>query len=116
MHVLKSHEINFSKVVSDPFILKLFDIVTEPNMNFHEASGIPCPLCPKKFSSGRTLSDHHKQVHDKTNHIPCPHTPVQIDIEYILHRAKECSIYIIKPVFVPQFSSYGTPKGTVVIK
>ena len=36
MHVLKSHEINFSKVVSDPFILKLFDIVTEPNMNFHE--------------------------------------------------------------------------------
>ena len=47
------------------------------------ASGIPCPLCPKKFSSGRTLSDHHKQVHDKTNHIPCPHTPVQIDIKYI---------------------------------
>ena len=77
MHVLKSHEINFSKVVSDPFILKLFDIVTEPNMNFHEASGIPCPLCPKKFSSGRTLSDHHKQVHDKTNHIPCPHAPCQ---------------------------------------
>ena len=41
------------------------------------ASGIPCPLCPKKFSSGRTLSDHHKQVHDKTNHIPCPHAPCQ---------------------------------------
>ena len=50
MHVLKSHEVNFSKVVSDPFILKLFDIVTEPNMNIMESSGIPCPLCPKKFS------------------------------------------------------------------
>ena len=32
MHVLKFHEIDFSKVSNTPFIQDLFDIITEPNV------------------------------------------------------------------------------------
>ena len=32
---------------------------------------VKCEICGKGFSSNRTLSDHHKQFHDKSNHIKC---------------------------------------------
>ena len=73
----KSHHMKFWRKKSQQFSSAPFKVNNWGHSIPIAASGIPCPLCPKKFSSGRTLSDHHKQVHDKTNHIPCPHAPCQ---------------------------------------
>ena len=36
-----------------------------------DKGGLPCDQCHKVFSSHRTLTDHRKQFHDKSNHIKC---------------------------------------------
>jgi len=65
---------------------KLFNIITEPNMQTMPGSGIPCPVCQKKFSSNRSLSDHRRQVHEKANHIKCPHCDFSTFQPYMLKR------------------------------
>ena len=86
MHVVEFHDIDFSKASNTPFIRELFNIITEPNMQTMPGSGIPCPVCQKKFSSNRSLSDHRRQVHEKANHIKCPHCDFSTFQPYMLKR------------------------------
>ena len=86
MHVLKFHEIDFSKVSNTPFIQDLFDIITEPNVKTIDGAGILCPVCQRKFSSSRSLSDHKRQVHEKANHIKCSHCDYTTFQPYMMKR------------------------------
>ena len=86
MHVLKFHDIDFSKVSNTPFIHELFDIITEPNCRTIPGAGVPCPVCQKKFSSNRSLSDHRRQVHEKANHIKCDHCKFTTFQPYMLKK------------------------------
>ena len=86
MHVLKFHEIDFSKVSNTPFIHKLFNIITEPNVKTIDGAGVPCPVCQKKFASNRSLSDHRRQVHEKANHVKCDHCSYSSFQPYLLKK------------------------------
>ena len=86
MHVVEFHDIDFSKVSNTPFIRELFNIITEPNIQTMPGSGIPCPVCQKKFSSNRSLSDHRRQVHEKANHIKCSHCDFSTFQPYMLKK------------------------------
>ena len=86
MHVLEIHDIDFSKASNTPFICELFDIITEPNIQTVSGAGLPCSVCEKKFSCKSSLSDHFKQIHDKSNHVKCPHCHFTTFKPYILKR------------------------------
>ena len=86
MHVVEFHDIDFSKVSNTPFIRELFNIITETNVQTMPGAGVPCPVCQKKFSSNRSLSDHRRQVHEKANHIKCQHCDFTTFQPYMLKK------------------------------
>lgn len=71
MHVLESHNIDFSKASNPPFINKLFDILREYNSQTETSDSVPCPICHKRFKYERTMVDHRRQVHEKESHVKC---------------------------------------------
>ena len=85
VHVVESHDLDFSKTSNTPFVSQLFDIVMEPNLNTINA-GFQCPECKRNFSSKRSLSDHKRQVHDKSNHVKCPDCDYSSFQPYMLKR------------------------------
>ena len=75
MHVVETHDLDFTKASNSPFISQLFNVIKEANVTSLHSTGVQCPICQRMFSSNRSLADHHRQIHDKANHIKCDHCP-----------------------------------------
>ena len=86
MHVVETHDLDFTKVSNSPFITSLFNVIKEPNINTVPSAGVQCPVCQRMFSSNRSLADHRRQVHEKANHIKCQHCPFTAFQPYLMKR------------------------------
>merc|ERR1712062_923305 len=88
MHLLETHEIDFSKTTNTPYICELFNIVREPNVTTMK-TGVQCPACDQVFSSQRSYNDHRRQVHEKHTHIKCDQCDFSSFQPYMLKKHKE---------------------------
>lgn len=86
MHVVESHDLDFSKTSNSPYISLLFNIVKEANIKTIPSAGVQCPTCERMFSSSRTLADHRRQVHEKGSHMACDQCEFTAFQPYLMKR------------------------------
>ena len=84
MHTLN---VFFKKICSIFFTalsLKSMQVIEDNNLK-----GVRCDVCGRMLSCNRSLSDHKRQVHDKSNHIKCDLCNFTTFQPYMLKRHKQ---------------------------
>jgi hypothetical protein len=99
LHLMESHE--FNPIESVSYKAELADALSNDNnaaqalslnsmhvVEDEHLKGVRCDICGRMLSCNRSLSDHKRQVHDKSNHIKCEQCNFTTFQPYMLKRHK----------------------------